>query len=315
MIEVMRCRLRLPGTKRTVIGVAVAACVACLTFASTAAASRPVVISVRVTPRVLPSSGGEVAISVRVAHARTCTLYYEGLGAPRTFNCASGRIIYDRHVRANRTTGPEVWTTYAVAYNGRTHTRSRQVEIQVEASPSATPAVAGLDECAPGPECFYGPIDDTFPTYGNTTTLGDCTFAAAADWEQIFINRQPEPEQIAYEFGAAGGTESGGLSQAAFLTYWVRYGIGGLKARGFARFTPTPENVRNGVNDYSAMLVEFDFVQGTYFGNEQVSAGEHEAVVDGYTPEGPLVVTWGRTIQMTWEQWAGEVVGMWGVAL
>jgi hypothetical protein len=36
-------------------------------------------------------------------------------------------------------------------------------------------------------------------------------------------------------------------------------------------------------------------------------------VVDGYTPEGPLVVSWGKTIQMSWDQWNAEVVDMWGI--
>ena len=38
------------------------------------------------------------------------------------------------------------------------------------------------------------------------------------------------------------------------------------------------------------------------------------AVVDGFTPQGPLIVTWGHTLQMTWEQWNAEVVSMWGIS-
>jgi len=38
-----------------------------------------------------------------------------------------------------------------------------------------------------------------------------------------------------------------------------------------------------------------------------------ESVVDGFTPEGPLVTSWGETIQMSWEQWNAEVIGMWGI--
>ena len=33
----------------------------------------------------------------------------------------------------------------------------------------------------------------------------------------------------------------------------------------------------------------------------------------GFTPAGPLVVSWGESLQMTWEQWNDEVVGMWGI--
>ena len=122
-----------------------------------------------------------------------------------------------------------------------------------------------MEGCTAGPECHYGAIYDTFQTYGNTTTLGDCTFAAAADWEQIVLGVKPEPELIAYEFGAAGGGENG-LSQTAFMLYWEKHGIGGVTAAGFDRFDTTPSDVRNGVNDYAAMLVDFEFAEGTYFG-------------------------------------------------
>jgi hypothetical protein len=44
-----------------------------------------------------------------------------------------------------------------------------------------------------------------------------------------------------------------------------------------------------------------------------MTAGAHVVVVDGYTPEGPLVVSWGTTIQMSWQQWNVEVIGMWGI--
>ena len=36
-------------------------------------------------------------------------------------------------------------------------------------------------------------------------------------------------------------------------------------------------------------------------------------VVDGFTREGPLVVSWGQPLEMTWAQWNSEVVGMWGI--
>jgi hypothetical protein len=42
-------------------------------------------------------------------------------------------------------------------------------------------------------------------------------------------------------------------------------------------------------------------------------AGSHVAVVVGFTPVGPLVVSWGETLQMTWEQWRSEIAGMWAI--
>jgi hypothetical protein len=183
-------------------------------------------------------------------------------------------------------------------------------------SARASIAVRGLDPCSPGPGCDYGPIEDTFPTYGNVAPvdLGDCTFAAAADWEQIVLRITPDPTAIGYEFAAA-QREGAGLSQRALFAYWREQGIGGVVAAGFTRYTPTTANVENGVRDYGGMLVTFRFTAGDGFSYRRVRAGAHEAVVDGFTPTGPLVVTWGHTWQMTWEQWDYEVTGMWGVAI
>jgi hypothetical protein len=170
--------------------------------------------------------------------------------------------------------------------------------------------------CSEGPGCDYGPINERYPTYGNVApaALGDCTFAAAADWEQIVLGIVPNPAVIGYEFGEAQGPGRG-LSQTAFFDYWREDGIGGVVATGFERFRPSVTDVENGVRDYGAMLVSLRFSTGDGFAYRTVPAGTHELVVDGFTPMGPLVVTWGRTWQMTWEQWDDEVTGMWGVSL
>jgi hypothetical protein len=53
-----------------------------------------------------------------------------------------------------------------------------------------------------------------------------------------------------------------------------------------------------------------------YFGTYLVPPDtKHDAIVDGFTPEGRLITTWGETIQLTWEQWNAEAVGMWGIGL
>jgi hypothetical protein len=300
-------RRRIPGTILFVI------CLVLLLTASNAMARKPIFLGVRVAPKVLPPGGGEITITIHVLYASACTIYYEGLGAPRTISCSSGHLTYHRHVHANTGIYPEIWGVHVEAYNGHFHARSNDADVEVPPSEQAVPHVPGIDACTAGPECDYGPIFDTFQTYGNTTTLGDCTFAAAADWEQIALHVTPEPEQIAYEFGAAGGTETGGLSRKAFLKYWIKDGIGGIEPTGFESFTTGPEDARNAVNDYGALIVELEFTEEDGFGTETVGAGNHELVLDGYTPEGPLVVTWGRTVQMTWEQWADEIVGMWAV--
>jgi hypothetical protein len=287
------------------VGVLLIAMVVTGVATARADARRPELQDLTVSPWPIPAAGGPVTVRFHVRYASTCRLVSLGLAPFRCSGWTSVSVNWPANQSQSETASDLV--IHAQGPHGRT---SATLVIN---QGGVSPPVVNLYTCTPGPECDYGPIYDTFQTYGNTTTLGDCTFAAAADWEQIFLGERPEPEQIAYQFGTAGGTEAGGLSQTAFMDYWVKYGIGGVKVAGFERFTTTPADVRTAVGDYSVLIVELDFVEGTYFGTERMTAGMHEVVVDGYTPGGPLVVTWGKTVQMTWEQWQDEVVGMWGV--
>ena len=141
--------------------------------------------------------------------------------------------------------------------------------------------------------------------------FGDCTFAAAANWLQILFHWHVYPTFLGYEFAQAGGSATNGLSQGALWYYWEHDGIGNSYLAGFHSYDTIPESVRNGVRDYAAMIVEFRFGEGWPFAQYRANAGLHDAVVLGFTPEGPLVATWGEVVQVTWEQWQDEVVGMW----
>jgi hypothetical protein len=62
------------------------------------------------------------------------------------------------------------------------------------------------------------------------------------------------------------------------------------------------------------MIVTMQEKAGDYLGQFRfATTGGHDVVVDGFTPEGPLVVTWGQTVQMTWQQWGALMTGMYGI--
>lgn len=298
--------------------VGVAALVTCLTIlggAASALASKPVVVSLAVTPRVLASNGGDFTISGRVRRALSCTIfYYDGRLSKHTVKCSSGRFSYRRTAPANPGAEQAQWSVWVEAHSGHQNTKSGEVDVEVLASASALPPVKNLDACSAGSECDYGASYQSFQTWGNTPpdALGDCSFAAAANWEQIVLEVHANPTLIGNEFAQAAGTERG-LSQGALWSYWERYGIAGIYLTGLHAYNTTEINVENGVRNYVAMIVEFSFAPGTYFGDYRMAGGLHDAVVDGFTPEGPLVVSWGENIQMTWDQWIHEVVGMWGI--
>jgi hypothetical protein len=176
--------------------------------------------------------------------------------------------------------------------------------------PTTTTTVASTGP----PASDYGPTNESYLTYGNVAPadLGDCTFAAVANWEQIILGQQPDPTVIGYEFAQAGGT-SNGLTMTQLFDYWQNSGIAGYYLHGATSYFTDQVDVENGVLDFGALIVGLQFINGDYFGTYQMTAGGHAVVVDGYTPEGPLVVSWGMTIQMSWQQWNAEVVGMWGI--
>ena len=65
-----------------------------------------------------------------------------------------------------------------------------------------------------------------------------------------------------------------------------------------------------------AVIASLNFTKGQNFAGVTLpDSSYHWVVVDGYTPEGPLVATWGKTLQMTWQQWNLEVVSMWGITI
>lgn len=306
----MRTRDR---TQRLLLFV-VAVWAATLLLAASADASRPTFLSFTVQPARLSSAGGWVTFRAKVHNAVSCTL--EGaVGRKRTIGCGSGRILIRELVPPNRGKLPEDYFPHIEAHHGRSNRRSPDVQIEVASDLPQAPHVIDLDECSAGPECDYGYAYETFKTWGNSApeALGDCTFAAAANWEQVINKWVPFEADLGYQFAQAGGTAIGGLSVGRLFSYWQKYTIGGARLTAWERFTPSKSNVLNGVREYGALLAELDFLQNDYFAQYQVSAGRHTVVVIGFTPEGPLVASWGEALQMTWEQWEDEATNTWAL--
>jgi hypothetical protein len=97
------------------------------------------------------------------------------------------------------------------------------------------------------------------------------------------------------------------------FSYWETYGIAGVTISDVQPYDTDPVDVENAVSDFTAVIASLYFAPGDYIGNQEAETGGHAILVDGFTPEGPIVVSWGQTIQMTWAQWNTEVTGMWGI--
>ena len=272
-------------------------------------------------------------VTAKVEDATLCTFLSQhgpnsSLYPIRTVPCSSGTVRLTISPIVNGSTGM-VQIAYAVrARSPGHHPAQAKVAITelgapkaptVRPAPSPAPSpaapVVGLETCNPGPDCDYGPISSRFPSYGNVApdALGDCTFAAAADWEQIALNRTPDPTLIGFEFAQAGGTTEG-LTLDALWNYWTQNGIAGVTLTGTKSYFIDQTDVEDAVRDYGAMIITLEWTNPDGFAQYTVSGGNHVAVVDGFTPLGPLVVSWGQTLQMTWAQWNNEVTGMWGIS-
>ena len=180
---------------------------------------------------------------------------------------------------------------------------------------SGTPMLCntGIKYCNPGPGNL------TFPSYGNVPPIGigSCTFAAVANWEEIVLGTVPDTTLIQREFLAAGGTPNLGLTNSQVFNYWRDNGIGGTYLNAALPFYTDPVNLMSAIDDQGvrAVIASLNLAKGQNFaGNEMTEPSYHWVVVDGYTPQGPLVATWGMTLQMTWQQWNLEVVSMWGIS-
>jgi len=158
----------------------------------------------------------------------------------------------------------------------------------------------------------------TYPLYGNSgpDSIGDCTFAAVANWEHIVLGKNPDPAIIGFEFSSAGGTSASGLSHDRVFSYWKNFGIAGVFLQAQHPYYIDPYDLENALDnpDIGVVIAELQFVKGQNFAGYLPGTGGHWVLVVGYTPMGPLVVTWGATLQMTWQQWNYQATYMWGIA-
>ena len=165
-----------------------------------------------------------------------------------------------------------------------------------------------------GVTCDVPSTTQTFETFGNAVGgLGDCTFAAAADWEQLTLGINPNPATVQEQFVNAGGSLQTGLAPSALFNYWEHSGIAVARIKSVALMGTDQLTVQTEFENIGPMLASLTLIPGQAIAGESTSGGGHMVVVDGYTPQGPVIVTWGQELQMTWQQWELEAVGLWSI--
>ena len=162
--------------------------------------------------------------------------------------------------------------------------------------------------CSDASLCFRSTAQNRFPDYGNTypSNLSDCMFAAAANWQTIIVGTTPPEKQVEAEYLAAAASSSSGVDEDLFLWWWSTKGIGDLKISHWTLLSQiSEERIKAEIRRHRAIFAVFTFRRGAAFGGTVIhNPGGHAAIIDGYTEKGPLVVTWGRTYQLSWgEYW------------
>ena len=182
----------------------------------------------------------------------------------------------------------------------------------VQNSGLPTPCTKAISFCNPGS------LNLTFPTYGNVAPngTGNCTFAAVANWEEIALGLHADPATINSEFKSAGGTPALGLTNDQVFNYWTNFGIAGVFLKKESTIPTDPINLMRSIDDPTirTVIASLNLSKDQNFaGTTNPNASYHWVVVNGYTPQGPLVISWGQRLQMTWQQWNLEAVTMWSI--
>jgi len=186
----------------------------------------------------------------------------------------------------------------------------RSTSIAIQNSGTPEPCIKETSICNPAP------INISFPTYGNSYANGisNCTFAAVANWEALVLGQSIDPQRITEEFYAAGGTATRGLTTEQVFNYWKGAGVGGVHLADSSLLSTDPLTVKHAIDspNIRVVIASLDLGKNQNFaGYAMATPVYHWVIVDGYTSQGPEVVSWGRTLQMTWQQWNLEAVSIW----
>ena len=180
---------------------------------------------------------------------------------------------------------------------------------------SAQP-IANSGTCTVRQSCDLGPKQISFASFdnGGAGNLNDCSFAGAADWETVVLGTTLNNASLIDEYNTATvGTNTGPIVSCA-LDVLGNQGISGTFASGAESIDTHRSNIQRRVLESKAVIAQLRFNSLDQIGNLTMAfAGSHFVVVDGFTPVGPRVVTWGSTVQMTWAQWNDEIVGSWKI--
>ena len=153
--------------------------------------------------------------------------------------------------------------------------------------------------------------------YGNTGPQGldDCTMAAAADWIETTFGYAPPSQDIVSDYWDAEDDFSGGadlgLSPDQLFNYWQTNGIDGTTLTAVNPVSVA--DVESELSQNYVLLASANLPSGYPLGDGQ--GGGHAWIVVGYSGYGPMIVSWGQEVQVSWSNFDNWTTGVWALGV
>lgn len=148
---------------------------------------------------------------------------------------------------------------------------------------------------------IVAPVDlaagQSFQEYGNGV-YGDCTMAAAADYVQIATREPLDATTLVDEYFILDHRHDGGLSDSQLFGLWEHGGIGGTTLTGSSSLAVSRAAVEGYISTVRRPLLSDVDLPASWAGG-----GGHAWLIVGFSAYGPMVLTWGDEIQLTWSAW------------
>ena len=200
------------------------------------------------------------------------------------------------------------WGTYGDQELQATYTSSPSSELEGQITVPETLRVQ-----------IKAPVDlgagNTYSAYDNAgpSAIGDCSMAAAADWIETTFGTTPSDQEIVSDYWAAEGEFNDGadvgLTPDYLFDYWQADGIGGTTLTGVDAISAA--DVKSELSERYVLLSQVTLPSGYPLGDGE--GASHFWIVVGYSDYGPMVVTWGQEVQISWADFDDWTTGIWGI--
>ena len=147
-------------------------------------------------------------------------------------------------------------------------------------------------------------VGRTYSNYQNAGpgAIGDCTMASVADWIETTLGTPPGEATIVGAYWSAedefNGGGDDGLTDNQLFSYWQDTGIAGTYLTG-TQYVTTQSAAESDLADGYVLISSLELPAG-FPPASDAEGGGHMWIIVGYSSYGPMIVTWGEEVQISW---------------